>query len=123
MQTATVLTSWKPIQRNRDDVMMDEKLVVVAVAEIVAVAEQGLGSVRSVEAFDRQDLEAQRMDEASQATVQAALKARRIKSDKSEEEVAASELAIGDIIRIRPGDNVTITPRLRDHANRTTSLS
>ncbi len=24
MQTATVLTSWKPIQRNRDDVMMDE---------------------------------------------------------------------------------------------------
>ena len=33
-------------------------------------------------------------------------KARRIKSDKSEEEVAASELAIGDVIRIRPGDNV-----------------
>jgi Cd2+/Zn2+-exporting ATPase len=33
-------------------------------------------------------------------------KARRIKADKSEEEVAASELAIGDMIRIRPGDNV-----------------
>lgn len=33
-------------------------------------------------------------------------KARRIKGDKSEEEVAASELAIGDVIRIRPGDNV-----------------
>jgi Cd2+/Zn2+-exporting ATPase len=33
-------------------------------------------------------------------------KARRIKADKSEEEVAASELAIGDVIRIRPGDNV-----------------
>lgn len=33
-------------------------------------------------------------------------KARRIKTDKSEEEVAASQLAIGDIIRIRPGDNV-----------------
>jgi len=33
-------------------------------------------------------------------------KARRIKTDKSEEEVAASELAIGDVIRIRPGDNV-----------------
>ena len=49
-------------------------------SEIVAVAEQGLGSVRSVKAFDRQDLEAQRMAEASQATVQAALKARRIKS-------------------------------------------
>lgn len=33
-------------------------------------------------------------------------KARRIKSDKSEEEVPASQLAIGDVIRVRPGDNV-----------------
>jgi len=33
-------------------------------------------------------------------------RARRIKKDGTEEEVAASELAIGDVIRIRPGDNV-----------------
>jgi Zn2+/Cd2+-exporting ATPase len=33
-------------------------------------------------------------------------KARRIKSDGTEEEVAASQLAVGDVIRIRPGDNV-----------------
>src|SRR6266700_2866902 len=33
-------------------------------------------------------------------------KARRLKADKTEEEVAASELAVGDVIRIRPGDNV-----------------
>jgi len=33
-------------------------------------------------------------------------KARRIKSDKAEEEVPASQLAVGDVIRIRPGDNV-----------------
>src|SRR5690242_3367655 len=33
-------------------------------------------------------------------------KARRLKKDGSEEEVAASELAIGDLFRIRPGDNV-----------------
>ncbi len=33
-------------------------------------------------------------------------KARRLKKDGGEEEVAASELAIGDVIRIRPGDNV-----------------
>jgi Cd2+/Zn2+-exporting ATPase len=33
-------------------------------------------------------------------------KARRLKSDKSEEEIPASQLAVGDIIRIRPGDNV-----------------
>ncbi len=33
-------------------------------------------------------------------------RARRLKPDGSEEEVAASELAVGDVIRIRPGDNV-----------------
>ena len=33
-------------------------------------------------------------------------RARRIKKDGGEEEVAASELAVGDVIRIRPGDNV-----------------
>jgi Cd2+/Zn2+-exporting ATPase len=33
-------------------------------------------------------------------------KARRILKDGSEEELAASELAVGDTIRIRPGDNV-----------------
>ncbi len=33
-------------------------------------------------------------------------KARRILKDGSEEEIAASELAVGDVIRIRPGDNV-----------------
>lgn len=34
-------------------------------------------------------------------------KARRIRSDGGEDEVAASELAIGDVIRVRPGDNVS----------------
>ena len=33
-------------------------------------------------------------------------KARRITARRREEEVAASELAVGDVIRIRPGDNV-----------------
>src|SRR5471030_1283775 len=33
-------------------------------------------------------------------------KVRRIKKDGTEEEIAASELSIGDVIRIRPGDNV-----------------
>src|SRR5439155_24334026 len=33
-------------------------------------------------------------------------KARRIKKDGNEEEIPASDLAIGDVIRIRPGDNV-----------------
>jgi Cd2+/Zn2+-exporting ATPase len=33
-------------------------------------------------------------------------KARRIKKDGGEEEIAANELTVGDVIRIRPGDNV-----------------
>src|SRR5688572_5854559 len=33
-------------------------------------------------------------------------KARRIKADKTEEEIPASELQVGDVIRIRPGDVV-----------------
>jgi len=33
-------------------------------------------------------------------------KARRLTADGGEDEVAASELAVGDLIRIRPGDNV-----------------
>ena len=33
-------------------------------------------------------------------------RARRIKKDGGEEEIAANELAVGDVIRIRPGDNV-----------------
>ena len=49
-------------------------------SDIVSVVEQGLGSMRIVKAYGRQDLEAQRMDVASRATVGAALRARRIKS-------------------------------------------
>ena len=33
-------------------------------------------------------------------------KARRLRKDGGEEEIAASQLAVGDVIRIRPGDNV-----------------
>jgi ABC-type multidrug transport system fused ATPase/permease subunit len=49
-------------------------------SDVVAVVEEGLGSVRAVRAFGRQDLEVTRMEVASHATVAAALKARRIKS-------------------------------------------
>src|SRR5207245_10362709 len=52
-----------------------------------------------------------RTAEGAQASIESLIqltptKARRIKSHKSEEEVPASELAVGDVIRIRPGDNV-----------------
>ena len=48
--------------------------------DMVAVVQQGLESVRSVKAFGRQEMEEGRLREASMETVQAALKARRVKS-------------------------------------------
>jgi ABC-type multidrug transport system fused ATPase/permease subunit len=49
-------------------------------SNIVAVVEQGLQSMRVVKAFGRQDLAQEELDAVSQATVDAALKARRVKA-------------------------------------------
>jgi subfamily B ATP-binding cassette protein MsbA len=49
-------------------------------SEIVAVVQEGLGSMRAVKAFGRQDLEVAHLEAASHATVEAALKARQVKS-------------------------------------------
>jgi ABC-type multidrug transport system fused ATPase/permease subunit len=49
-------------------------------SEVVAVVQEGLGSIRAVKAFGRQDLESKRMQDASIASVRAAQKARRVKS-------------------------------------------
>ena len=49
-------------------------------SDIVASVQQGLESVRIVKAFGRQELEANHLAEASHATVDAALQARRVKS-------------------------------------------
>jgi subfamily B ATP-binding cassette protein MsbA len=49
-------------------------------SEIVTVAEQGLESERVVQAFGTQTLEERRLQDVSWATVQSALKARRVKS-------------------------------------------
>jgi ABC-type multidrug transport system fused ATPase/permease subunit len=48
--------------------------------DVLAVLQAGLESVRTVQAFDAQDVEAARLGAASRATVQAALSARRVKS-------------------------------------------
>ena len=48
--------------------------------DIVAILQQGLESMRAVKAFGRQDLEQERLVEASHASVDAALSARRIKA-------------------------------------------
>ncbi|CAG0906065.1 unnamed protein product [Darwinula stevensoni] len=49
-------------------------------AQVIAVATQGLGAERSIQAFDRQDLESRRMMAISYETVMAALKARAYKA-------------------------------------------
>ena len=49
-------------------------------SDIVAVLQAGLESMRTVQAFGAQDVEEARLGEASRATVQAALSARRVKS-------------------------------------------
>jgi subfamily B ATP-binding cassette protein MsbA len=49
-------------------------------SDIVSVLQQGLESVRSVKAFGREDMEIGRLKDVSMETVQAALKARRVKS-------------------------------------------
>ncbi|HZD39074.1 MAG TPA: ABC transporter ATP-binding protein [Terriglobales bacterium] len=49
-------------------------------SDIVAVVEQGLQSIRVVQAFGRQELEESRLYDVSRATTDAALAARRIKS-------------------------------------------
>jgi ABC-type multidrug transport system fused ATPase/permease subunit len=49
-------------------------------SEVVPVVQEGLGSVRAVKAFGRQDLEVAHLEAASHATVDAALKSRRVKS-------------------------------------------
>jgi ABC-type multidrug transport system fused ATPase/permease subunit len=49
-------------------------------SDIVGVVQQGLESMRAVKAFGREDLEERRLAEVSRATVDAALKARRVKS-------------------------------------------
>lgn len=49
-------------------------------ADIVTTVQQGLESIRAVEAFGRQDLEEEKLGEVSKYSVQAALRARRVKS-------------------------------------------
>jgi ABC-type multidrug transport system fused ATPase/permease subunit len=49
-------------------------------SKIIAVVDQGLQSMRVVKAFGRQDLAEQELAEVSQATVEASLKARRVKA-------------------------------------------
>ena len=56
------------------------RTVRVKQSELLSIVQGGLGSIRVTKAFGRQDIELARLEEASHATVAAALRARQIKS-------------------------------------------
>jgi subfamily B ATP-binding cassette protein MsbA len=68
------------VSRFRRSIKAATKLVRQNESDIVAVEMHGLESQRVVEAFNAQKLEEQRLQDVSQATVQSALHARKIKS-------------------------------------------
>lgn len=68
------------VMRFKKAVKAVTKIVRIKQSDVVAVVQEGLGSVRAIKAFGREDLERAHMQEASHATVEAALKARRVKS-------------------------------------------
>ena len=68
------------VMRFKKAVKQVTRVVRARQSEVVAVVEEGLGSVRAIKAFGRQDLELANMEAASHATVEAALKARQVKS-------------------------------------------
>jgi Cd2+/Zn2+-exporting ATPase len=86
------------------------ELVAIAVLAAFASGEYKVAGVVAFFMLTGEIIET-RTAEGARASIESLIKltptkARRIKKDGSEEEVAASELAVGDVIRIRPGDNV-----------------
>ncbi len=68
------------VSRFKKAVKKAQKEVRKQQSNIVAVVQQGLESMKVVKAFGRQDLEQEELSEVSKATVDAALKARRVKA-------------------------------------------
>lgn len=67
-------------------------------SNIVSIVQQGLESVRSVKAFGRQKTEEEHLSEASMETVEAALKARRVKSILSPVVSVTVSLCVGFVL-------------------------
>src|SRR3954470_15800851 len=68
------------VLRFRKAVRKATREVRVRESDMVGVVQQGLESIRVVNAFGRQQLEEEHLQDASRAAVQAALRARRVKS-------------------------------------------
>jgi Zn2+/Cd2+-exporting ATPase len=98
------------IQDLRHGVLSMNELVAIAVLAAFASGDYKTAGVVAFFMLMGEIVET-RTAEGARASIESLIKltptkARRLKADKTEEEVAASELAIGDVIRIRPGDNV-----------------
>jgi len=67
-------------------------------SEVVGVVEQGLESIRVVNAFGRQDLEEKRLADANREAISAALRARKVKSLLSPMVAVVVSLCIGFVL-------------------------
>ena len=68
------------VARVKRAVKLATREVRLAQSDIVATVQEGLQSIRVVKAYDRSDMQEQRLGSVSRQTVAAALKARRVKS-------------------------------------------
>jgi Zn2+/Cd2+-exporting ATPase len=101
---------WTGIKDIRRGILGINELVSIAVLAAFASGNYKVAGVVAFFMLIGEIIET-RTAEGARASIESLIKltptkARRIKADKTEEEIAASELTIGDVIRIRPGDNV-----------------
>ena len=105
--TPIVITAVKDLKRGR---MSINKLVAIAVLAAFASGDYKTAGIVAFFMLTGELIETQTA-EGARNSIESLIKltptkARRIKKDGSEEEIAASQLAVGDLIRIRPGDNI-----------------
>ena len=101
---------WTGIKDIRRGILGMNELVSIAVLAAFASGDYKTAGVVAFFMLMGEIIES-RTAEGARASIESLIKltptkARRLKADKSEEEIAASQLAIGDVVRIRPGDNV-----------------
>jgi Cd2+/Zn2+-exporting ATPase len=105
--TPIILTAVKDLKLGRLSI---NELVAIAVLAAFASGDYKTAGIVAFFMLTGELIET-RTAEGARASIESLIKltptkARRLKKDGSEEEVAASQLAVGDVIRIRPGDNI-----------------
>src|SRR6266536_6069968 len=107
-----VSTALKDITRG---ILSINELVAIAVLAAFASGESKIGGYQTAGIIAFFMLLAELIETRTAAGARASIeslikltptKARRLRGDGAEEEIAAQDLAVGDMIRIRPGDNV-----------------